>query len=88
MLLTLWRSSSRQQQQETAAEAYVQAGRAAFSYRILLCVSVSLHCPGHQCVHTVSELKQGAVISDFELLTSNIQDVYMDLQRDTYSMTR
>lgn len=43
---------------------------------------------GHQCVHTVSALKQGAIISDFELLTSNIQDMYMDLQRDTYSMTR
>jgi hypothetical protein len=43
---------------------------------------------GHQCVHTVSELKKGAIIGDFELLTSNLQDMYMDLQRDTYSMTR
>lgn len=45
------------------------------------CSSLSAHnicCPyyvsaGHQCVHTVSELKKGAMVSDFNSLMANVQ---------------
>lgn len=39
-------------------------------------------------MHTVSELKKGAVIGDFDTLIANIQQVQQELQEDAYGITR
>lgn len=39
-------------------------------------------------MHTVSELKKGAIISDVELLTRNMHDMASEVQGDTYTMDR
>jgi hypothetical protein len=39
-------------------------------------------------VHTISELKQGAVISDFDKLTANILEVGNELHKDSYGISR
>jgi hypothetical protein len=39
-------------------------------------------------VHTVSELKKGAIISDVELLTRNMHDMSSDVQNDSYHIDR
>jgi len=39
-------------------------------------------------VHTVSELKKGAIIGDFDTLIANIQQVQGNLQTDAFEINR
>jgi hypothetical protein len=51
-----------------------------------------LYCPfalpGHQCIHTVSELKKGAMISDFDTLVANVQNAGNLLYSDAHVTNR
>eukprot|EP00879_Flechtneria_rotunda_P011577 GHRR01012092.1.p1 GENE.GHRR01012092.1~~GHRR01012092.1.p1 ORF type:complete len:174 (+),score=62.93 GHRR01012092.1:452-973(+) len=41
---------------------------------------------GHQCIHTVAQLKKGAMTSDFNTLMANLQSVSVALQQDTHNI--
>jgi hypothetical protein len=43
---------------------------------------------GHQCIHTVSQLKKYAMVSDFTTLMGNVHAVQQRLTSDTYHTTR
>jgi hypothetical protein len=42
---------------------------------------------GHQCIHTVSQLKKYAMVSDFSTLMGNVHAVGVQLNNDTHHTT-
>ncbi|WIA16188.1 hypothetical protein OEZ85_012901 [Tetradesmus obliquus] len=55
---------------------------------LLEVVVEKLLAAGHQCIHTVSQLKKSAMVSDFATLMGNVHAVQQRLTSDTYHTTR
>jgi hypothetical protein len=49
---------------------------------------VIIRLAGHQCIHTVSQLKKYAMVSDFSTLMGNVHAVAEQLADDTHHTTR